>query len=1239
MFKKKVLTLWVLSTIASLSSPASAVVIGGVCNVNAEDACGTSVPTIPASSTLTIRGYAFDLENGDGPSGGGYLVLQNEDSLQKYRIPITRTEARPDVLRSRLTGDLTANQITAIDAGFVAQIFTASLPAGRYSVIEAQVTLRKAGNTRIDLARDNRAIFILSPGNSPFLLFDEKGDAINISMRKENKGPLTAAGYPALRDGNYTIKAAFAGPGGTQEKTLTFKYQRPTIEVPVSMPLVESFPGVLQNTSIQNPLTNFPLTKTNLSAVVESVSATTLSVNGKKLNAGETVNIAKASLGGYGVSVNDSGVEKGEALAKLYIAEPDAPHVLLKVERWNPHDKIEVKPSKQQMTALVEDFTLDSRVIDPTSESCVTLSTVRQGFSLPNHSGIVCGMRWGTLPLGMKHNPYRSNSLIGTLPSSGDHEVAYESGVIYTDPVTKKPVFYKTKDVGKVVVNALNINPIEISLVQNDALSNHVKSSGAQFPGKALVFSSESGQLVGNIFIRASFKNLTTKITYPGGQTKEYISTTPEDSIGLIVAGPTPWETYDVKVESWYTKAPTKKTERIFQIVALPAQPNIVPDRDLSGNDASDTLVSGRLGAGRNLEYSVQKMGRWQVTLWERFGSQLGSPVDVKDDGTFTFNLGKLTKGIRTVSVKAKMYDSTGTLVNHEYVSSTRSLIVESGAKIEASLGARQPHGPAPFSQDINLVLKDPQTLKDLGTITWEKKDADGSWVSVASNSGRTSTGLYHSVKIADPKIEVYRAIVTNRHSGVQFTTEPINLHAYNRALFEITSPGVVVAKKPVTLTVQDGGQANIQYTWKFITDHKTSAVSSLIGKTLTFTPEETKSYAVEVKARDLDAPDTPSAYTVKAVSLTAANPLATKASISGSNFMEIGKTYTLTAKINDPIRSGVQKNYEVKGFWSFANGDRVDSSTLQYTAKEGENALNYVTYVDGYPEETVSTVYQFRTWKYAFPAQWQIKLTPIYLDTPALIKYTIEPVGVPIRDLNGEPLTYTWSLPSGVTRVSGNEVSGMLGISQVGTYQVAVQVADSRGNVVNVHSDQFSIQPPATVKNEIKLTSKYGLVFYAPADYYLGAKILEIPRGDTFAVNEVLINDQKIGEFIGSGTVVRFSTSGDYKVTLRTLTRMNNYGESSVTIRVEDSPKATCSVATITGSTSLIFTPTCISSAGYVASYLWTFNLDGAPQKTTSKTAGISKTWISEGRVSNLELTVTTTIGAVTKVQVPIPN
>lgn len=1222
---------------------ANAALISRVCDVNGVDVCGqASAPAIPASGVLTIRGYAFDMATNDRPNeqASGYVLVRNEDTLLSYKLPIQRIEARPDVIVDRIDGEITPDQYAQINSGFIAQVFSASLPPGQYTIQDVKIAMRVAGMTSLAIeSAEQRGNFRLADANSPFTLVKSDGSNVPLRMNRSTPNSVSATGYPPLRDGNFEIRASLPGVGSEVVKSVPFVYKRPILSVPVSLPIVEGFPGMTTRLSPVNPLNNRALDVAEIPVVVDSASVDSMAINGVKVEQGASITLPRqANLAGvYPTLIKDDGTEQSSQPINLWVNLPDAPNITVAAERWDPTAKIAVSKSTPSVAIKVADIDITAKLDTPTKETCQTLTMIRAGYMLSQTAGVNCAIQFGDLPEGMKYNPYASNALRGSLPNLGANTIEYTPGVVYTDPATRQTAFYPSRrGTGSVSIEGVTPEPIALSFKNDKLLDSFYASNASSYPNKrfATVDRAQARSL-GIMNVKGGYREIMTRITYPGDVVKEVYSSVAEANLAMIMQADEPWKTYPVKVESWYQRAPEFKTEQSLEFLGVPAAPLVDLEKTFFSHDQGETIIHGKMGIpkGTQLIFEPESMGGWQVSIREdKTGNSLSAPVKVESDGSFSVNLGTLSAGTRYIIAEAKMLNPAGEASNSSVNSKPRALITAAGEKIEASLSARALSGRAPFVQTINANVKNSKMLANVKAVNWETLKEDGSWARVMRSETVEQAGVNYTAQIDTAGSVTYRAVLENKYSGAVFYTEPLTLTAFDVPSFRVKAPGIVQAGRPVTITVEADEGFDAVYSWRIITTGGYEAVSGENSPAFTFTPTEIKNYAIEVKGRAAAAPDTPAAMITKTIGVKAVNPLAARASISGPTFLESGKTYTFKAQINDVVPGNAEKSYKVLGYWSLPDGSRVDGTDLQFSPRPEDKLLTYYTYVEGYPEETSVATLPFKTWTYSWPQNWSIRMSAMQTDVPAIIKYQVETPGFDLKTLQGEPLTYTWSLPSGMERTSGNDVAGNVTVNAHGTYQMALQVSDTRGNVVNVYSDEFTILPPATVQTSASIVSKYGENYYAPGTYYVSLKISQMPRGDSFLRNDVLINGTKVGEFTGSGNYVSFSEPGTYEVALRTITKAGNYGEQSLQVNVQEAPRPQCELKQTNSTSGLLITPVCTVSAGYIKSITWTYNLDGQPQKATSKTFVVSKAWLAANSVSNLMLTIETDLGAKTE-------
>ena len=1234
----------VLATFGAWHITASAELVSKVCEVNGINACDSAGATIAPASILTIRGYAFDTDTGERPldTKGGYVIIRNEDTLTNYKLPIQALEARPDVVANSIDGVLKAENYDVVKAGFVAQVFMASMPVGHYSVQEVKLNMKSSGQGNLNLAdASQRATFHIDGASSSLRLIKQDGTSIPLSMGKASANVIPVTGYPALRNGDLTIEAALPTIGGETKKSVDFKYRRPEVTVPVSLPLVEEFPGMTSLMSLANPLTNRPLDLATLPVIVDQVQGDSLAIDGTTLAADKAFDINRmgGSIGVYQINVKDSEVAEGKQNTKLWLNLPDAPDVKIVSTRWDPAKKVVIDTPVQKIAVKVEDMDVRASLTNPSADTCQILRTMKTDNILGQFTGTDCAIKFTDIPDGMKHSPYFANALRGSVTNVGDNAVNYVVGVTYTDPATKKTSFYPSKSpASSINITGVEPTPIELNFRSDKLMEAFYTANTPLYPDKNFAFVDlAQSRSLGTMLVKSGHRGVKTRVTYPGDEIKEAYTTVLESGVPMAMKADTPWDNYKVTVESWYEKAPEYKVTKVMDFIGIPLGPVADLEKEFKSHDKADTIIHGKLGIakGQNLTFDPAAMGTWQVTIVnEKTSEVMAQPVLVSNDGTFEINLGMLSAGVRSIVAQAKMVSTSGQVANSKVVSKKRSLVTAVGNSIEATLAVKSSSGKAPFVQTIVTNFKDPKMQSGVKSVSWEVLGADGTWTPVMRN-GQADVqhiGINYIATVAAAGEAQYRAVLINKYSGASYTTEPIKLTAFDVPSFKVKGPEVVQAKRPVTFEIETEQGFEAQYTWKIMTANGYQDVGPTDGKTFTFTPTEAKSYAVEVVGRQVGAPtDNGAAAVKKSASVRAVNPLTARAAIAGPTLLEAGKSHIFKATINDVVSSNTNKDYVLKGYWVLPDGTRVDGTDLVFTPRPEDKLLSFYTYVDGFPDETSVATHSFSTWAYNWPTSWQIKLQPLVIDVPATVKFTIETPGFKLGDLKGEPLTYTWSLPDGIKQTSGTEAAGTLTISKHGNYQIAVQVSDTRGNAVNITSDEFSILPPATIETNVSIVSKYGENFFAPGSYYIGVKTLKLPRGDSFLRHEAMINGAKVGEFTGSGNYVSFSEPGQYDVSVRTITKSGAYGEKTLAVKVQGAPNPNCEIKLANTTSGVLVTPICSVDAGYIKAFTWTYQLDGQEEKSTSKTFLIAKRWLTNDTIGAVTLQVEGDLGGKT--------
>lgn len=1233
---KTLVKVWFCLCLLVLGGIAHAEMLASVCWIGSiTDACNSN-DNVADKDVLLIHGYAYDSDNIDVPAGKGTITVTNLDTGLAFLIPISQTEARPEIIIPYLEKNpnpAIKDFLSVVNIGFVGKVFTASLPPGRYSVTSVTLSMKSGAQKTLTLNADQKGSFTVNPtGLDGVSLIDSSGTRYPLRLTQDNYGNVSVTGYPPLRDGNYVIEAAI---GGGAKKQVSFTYARPIVTLKYSIPIAKDFPGIENTFTINNPLTKRQIIADLNTTVDDTGGLKGFSISGNELTQGSNITLVADTKRGYNIArIVETAHQTQSGNIRLFVNLPDAPHIVLNIQSWHPKDVISTSVSQTTIPIKVEDLLIDNTLVQNSSDKCQSLTTIWPGMAYGNIYGTVCAIQWTQKPDTMASDSMHRNGILGQIQNLGDNVLSFLPGVLAKDPATYQTQFYPgLAGETSVVVQGIEPKPIKVDFTQDASLTGYQKKINAIFPGKYIAIADKTAAgIAGYVDVTGAHRGVSLKVTYPNGEEKTNFTSRTTLRSYLTPLLTAPWATGTVKVIAWYDKAPEYNTELSLDFVGYPKAPSVTVDRNTSSHNMADTIVTGKLGTpqGKDLVFDPSIMGSWQVVVKDIKGNVYGSPAIVQPDATFAVNLGKMDKGAYQMVAVGQPLSSDGQVADDEAVTRRFDLTINDGTPITGKVSARVATGAIPMFQNVYFAA-DGNRDRDLASINWESAPSpDGPWTRIKDGGGQTDLNRHnYNFKQTDSGVTYYRAITTNKYSGLTYTTDAFMTHAYNVPDFSIDGPVVSAQNTPVTLTLKRNDNVNAIFHWEVTKGGAVTDVSGADSETFTFTPQDRSTYTIKITAMEAGAPtNDPGAVKVKMWSVRVVDPLIARATINGPRFVEVGKTYTYTATINDVTNNKIDKNYTLKGFWMLPDGTRVDSNQIDYTIQPGDTSLSFYTYIDGQPDRTSVAVFPLQTWTYQWPQQWNITLTPVFLDVPARIGYRINPVDVKLSALNGEPLTVIWSVPDHVTQQASDSMSGFLNIDAPGTYQIQAQIKDTRGNVTNVSSNQFTILPRAQIETQMIVNSPYGNMYYAPGTYYVQLKILQLPRGDSFSQNEVYLNGEKVGTFTGGATNVTFAQPGDYNLTIRTITKSGAYGEQSQQLTLADPPAPTCSINNTASRTAVNLITQCQVAVGYVRSYKWTYELDGVAQQTSSKNFSILSSWLAKGSIKNVTFTAESDLG-----------
>ncbi|WP_431153358.1 hypothetical protein [Acidovorax facilis] len=1207
------------------------------CEISGQDGCGLGAAVVNPDSTpvLVLRGHA--LSDSNKPAISGTMTVEHQESGNKVQIKLSKV-FRPSLTASKLAGKSeTSVAREKWMTGLEGAVYTSSLASGQYNIVALSLNYEGEGVKELKLDANSAGAFrIEAPisGTQGIALMSKQGDLLSELNVSKGLGAWRVAGYKAMRDGEYKLSVSL----GNLTKTKSFSLQRPVRSLASSLPNVVDFPGAgVKLTSVDT------MKGTGMQGRRELVndSDKAFVINGTRVEPGQGASV-DFTAGTAAALLSDDTPGTGVRKVKLFNTAPDGNNFEISLNRWRVEDRVAVTASKPSAAVKVEDVDVTVKLSGAGADSCSMLRTYSESDRLFEMDSVVCAIQWKDTA-GIPPNRFSPAALQGPPLAVGPNQLQYVPGVIYTNPLTKRSAFYPSAEGAKSFsIEGTVPAPIKLAFTPYVSYNPYYAQMALPETTKLVKVSPEGGeQLVGNVGVTGAHKGIRTRVAV-GQNSREFLSSFQSAAYAVTAGISESLGTKPVLVEAWYDRAPEHKVSLAFDVMGVPMGPRVFMDRELVSHTLSPSVVTGRLAesVGSRLEYAPEKHGKWEIAVVDAAsGTPHGNRVGIDAQGQFSVDLGVLTPGQRRMKAIAYLIDANGAVSDFKTTTvQDFYLTTYDGRAPVFKVSAKTAAGAIPFPAQVSAAFEEPELYKVAETIQWSVSSDNGTtWAPMLDDKGRPYVGQSLNSRFSEPGTYLVRGFSRNKYSKQDFTSPPLQLLAYSGGSIVIDGPTAANVDTPVELKSVVTGFGSPVYKWalSFGSD-AAAAIGAGSGQTFQFTPKAAQNYTVTLSVKDSTAPDEPRSWTSKVFGLKAVQPLTARASIDGPRVVETGKTYRYTAKINDVVSSSSTKNYVVRGAWLLPDGSRVEGMEIDLSIAPGQTAVNYLTWVDGRPEVTATSVFPISAWSYGWP-DWKIDVTVNEKTVPATLRYNLAMVGRTASELRGEPLTVTWSLPENMRQLSGSGMNGTWEITQPGRYQALARVADSRGNITDVTTAEIEVLPAPKVGGAMTVVSPYGAAkYYAPGAYTVSYRIESLPRGDRFSTNELIVNGNKQGEFTGSSAIIKVESPGDYDIKVRTLTQLGNYGESSETIVMKPAPAPTCNVKS-TGTTSgTTYTADCMVEAGNIASYDWRFSVDGTEQVVKSKSAYVRQAWY--GKATDLKLTVTSTLGATAQLTQPAP-
>lgn len=1174
---------------------------------------------------LTIVGYAADIATMD-PGTVSSVVLRNLDTGDVYSAPVLRRLSTFDALLAK-GGTAPAEAAKLVNAGFLAVIDSFTLPAGSYEVSGVNFTA-KGGSVAVTVNASTKGLFSIPMSRviSDVQVTAPDGTPVPVSLKPgtgtEAKGTMFLSGYPALRNGAYTVKAAVRNKYGkaSTTDTITVRYARPVVKADISSPLVEGFPGLPSQLTLASPLDNSPLSGTLTGKILlENAVLGKVNLQGIDLSTTEEKDVALTpkQLGRYQVSGKASA---SRGTARIWIDAPDAPDVQVSVGSWDPDAGIKVQKNREAYAPALDPVQVV--VSAETDTGCNTIYGTTQGATLSgSYSQPSCAVRYKALPDGVVQEATMRGNLKGYLKGDGEHAIDFETGVLWTNADTGETAFYKAKDRS---LKLAGIEPTEpdVSFVHTDKLAIPAKVS----PGKLITYVGQN--TAGRVTVAGKYPDMSVKITVGSGTSKTVTtsSTSLREFINTTADGI--WQTQDVVVESWYNKYPEKKFTKTLTFTAIPRDPVVVLT-NASTVSTIDAIVKGNLGiyqgGAGGFKYDAAENGAWTIQLYEDDGrgtrTALGDPVSqIGADGSFSVNLGKQPAGRKNLLAIGKLTGASTGVSTPDVISTKVSLIVADGSPLTGKIDVRQASGPVPFTPSLNILLDGQMRVADIGKVEWMSSTDGLTFTNVDGQNTGLRPQLTTSGKVW------YKAKLTNRHSDVSNELDAVQVQAFAVPKVTVNGDTATFVGQPVVLTATTNGP-EADFVWSVgqnATDRNPQVVSGV--DTITITPTAASDMLIKVVASEKGAPSDNAAKNASTTTvLRVIRPGVQRPMITGPGYVETGKEYEFKAVIPSLFAPGLKSSLAVKGQWVLPDGSKVEGDTLRYTVQPTDRALRYEAWVENVDGTKAFSDFGLRSWTYEWP-EWQLTTRVIDNRVPATLRFQISPKNP--RDsqkLGGEKPIYNWQFPPSFKVVSQTAESALVEANEPGEFQAVATVSDSRGNVSEVNSDIVQIAPAPDLIPEVAIQSgdRWNR---APNKVYARVNLLSVPKNDSFESASFKLNGQEVASGKAVATFIDIPSAGTHEVSavVRSAGGKVAVATKSIELGTGDSP--VCSIQQYgDGKTSLSLIARCTVTQGLVNGYKWTVN--GEPMAATSYMLSFAKKDLDAGVVS-AKVTATTDKG-----------
>ena len=809
-----------------------------------------------------------------------------------------------------------------------------------------------------------------------------------------------------------------------------------------------------------------------------------------------------------------------------------------------------------------------------------------------------CTLTWTELPDALEQDVYWVRPrLIGTLKNLGTQTVGWKVDVI-TPLGVRIPAGTGSFDYSV-------IDPPVPEIVED--LMNEVK------PG--LFAASRDGAYAGNVLVKSA--NAVVHVAVDRGSETVEDSDYEASPWGMertvtrrINAVPSPlWSETPWTVRTWYTAMPDLGNVATFRTLAVPNE-NVKPVLSVASDKVLDTedlpvQVSIRDIYAQAAGYDATRMGEWKVRLVKYIDYRTTEPLTdfvaaAGGEASFTIPASTLTTGFLRLTAEAVVLSPVPEYQRSELAVRPLNLTILKGGAIEAGLLARRISGEAPLTTVFTAALDNRLDASALGEVVWSVSRDDGaSWT---TSAGEKFNKL-RLVRTFPKGTYLVKATLKNKYSGAEFTTEAIEVIAFDVPQATLTGPENVFI----------GGTGHYGLALRYLGEDlpaDKAAIEWSVDGGKTFEPggpefdvsrAEASNFVLVARARLLEAPaDNPDAWREirRRVNFVPVRPPMVR--IVGPARVEYPKVADFRGVMGVPYRN---MDVELRGWWTLPDGSRVDGPLLTWGPTAADLAadtvnLTFHAEIVGYDARNDEEK-RVRVWEYVWP-EFRLEVTRSSQYAPGDMTVRLRQLGRPIEL---DRPAYAWTLPGNAVLLEDtNPTLRVVRSETAGPYAFSTAVSDARGNAASGSTTVNMLAAPAYAMT--LTTSQSNPYGRAPLDVSVRPNIQGGHPHDRILAINYLLNGRPAGTS-GSFSRVRLGV-GTHTIEARATTSMGWTFGASVPITVVPNQAPSCGVTVREWTSGWLYYADCTDADGRIVEYLWT--LDGAPLVINSNRISVSR-------------------------------